>query len=44
MFIFSISNTSYLDNTTVIKGEALENDILEEVNVSSAGSFISVTD
>ena len=35
---------SNLENTTVINGDALENEILEEVNVSSTGSFISVTD
>jgi len=35
---------SNLENTTVINGDALENEILEEVNVASTGSFISVTD
>ncbi|MBI28734.1 MAG: Trk system potassium uptake protein TrkA [Alphaproteobacteria bacterium MarineAlpha5_Bin11] len=34
---------SNLKNTTVINGDALENEILEEVNISSVGSFISVT-
>ena len=34
---------SNLKNTTVIFGDALENEILEEVNISSVGSFISVT-
>ena len=34
---------SNLSNTTIINGDALDNDILEEVNISSAGSVISVT-
>lgn len=35
---------SNLSTTTVINGDALESDILDEVNTSLAGSFISVTD
>ena len=35
---------SNLDSTTVINGDALDNQILEEVNTDSTGSFISVTD
>ena len=35
---------SNLSTTTVINGDALESDILDEVNASLAGSFISVTD
>ena len=34
---------SNLDSTTVINGDALDNQILEEVNTDSTGSFISVT-
>jgi len=34
---------SNLSTTTVINGDALESDILDEVNTSLAGSFISVT-
>ena len=34
---------SNLSTTTVINGDAFESDILEEVNTSLAGSFISVT-
>ena len=34
---------SNLKNTTIINGDALENEILEEVNISSVGCFISVT-
>ncbi len=35
---------SNLNSTTVINGDALENYILEEVNISNAGNFIAVTD
>ena len=34
---------SNLKNTTVINGDVLENEILEEVNISSVGCFIAVT-
>jgi len=33
-----------LNNVTVINGDGLENEILEEVNISNAGNFIAVTD
>ena len=35
---------SNLKNVTVVNGDGLENEILEEVNISEAGNFIAVTD
>lgn len=34
---------SNLKSTTIINGDALESDILEEVNISNTGNFIAVT-